>query len=107
MIEVLRIPVDGPVRLLTVDDGLDSMQALVGGDIEMIQGPGWSAFIDEEGKFKPLPLNRLATRVAGEVGWPGAGYDVLLGPVVFLGVPDEEGNDTSVTEIITDLFPLL
>ncbi len=106
MITVIKVNTDSTTETLQIEPKLDNFQALLdGGWLEGIYGPGWMAYLDEEGKFKGLPVNVAATKLATAAGWRGAGYDVLCGPVLFLGPGDANGEDTSVTEAITRLLP--
>ena len=77
----------------------------MGGDIEMIGfGDDASAYCDEDGKSKDLPLNRLAQQLAisRKIGlMPG---DYLAGTIVIVGVPDDNGDDTDVPDTV--LFDL-
>ena len=50
----LLIPAGGPASLIEVDTGddqLEELQALVGGFFEAISGPGWVAFLNEDGRY--------------------------------------------------------
>lgn len=108
-IKVLRID-DGAAEVLEVVPSLTVFQGLLnGGWLEAISGVKtlpdgsvceWSAYCDEEGKIKGLAPNRLATAVAQSLNW-GAD-DFLCGPVIFLGAPDDEGEDTSIPQPILD-----
>ena len=80
---------------------LTTFQGLVGGDIELIGGPGWSAFCNEEGKYQQLPVNPTATRLAMRLGWAPLTGDFLVGPVVFCGPPDGNGDATNVPLDVT------
>lgn len=99
MIRVLVVPAGfDPVRLVKVEPTLEPLKALLdGGWLEMIGGEGWSAYVDEEGKVKGLPVNWRANGIAARLGWQGAATDRLCGPMIVLGVPDDEGEDTGVT----------
>jgi len=100
-IDVLVIDADSskqPERRSITADGIG--QALNGGMLEAFGGGVWSGYCDEEGKFKGLPFNVRATRLARALGWRTD--DVLCGPVVFLGDADENGADTSVTPQVLD-----
>jgi hypothetical protein len=89
--------VQEPAELRWIKADLQSLQALVGGDIEAISGgAGWSAIINGEGKIY-CGLNIRATNLALQYGWP-ISRDVLFGPVVFLGPVSMEGEETSFTE---------
>ncbi len=93
-----------PIRLV-VEPTLENLRGMIGGGwLEAIHGPGWAAYLDEEGKLKGLSYNVSATALAVTAGWLGSGRDYLVGTVMFLGPPDEDGDETSVTEAITRLL---
>jgi hypothetical protein len=74
----------------TIEDYKD-LQKLVGGYLE---APGicpeCTVYLNEEGKLKGLEPN-MAWVYEGDV------HDVLVGTLVVLGPPDDEGNDTDMT----------
>lgn len=86
-------PGESTGELRDVDGSLAGLQEIVGGYIEGVSGrPGWHAYVNEEGKIMGLAVNRQATRIAYELGWPVG--DVVAGPAVFLGNgPDGEEGD--------------
>lgn len=100
LIKVLWISdnVDERVIVKEVENRLEPMSdAIGGGYIENISGDGWSAYLDEEGKLKGLPVNVRATFFATSIlGWPS--NDLLCGQVVFMGPVDRDGYDTSVPQ---------
>ena len=108
-VRVLRVDVDGNGELLGVPASLSSLQNLIdGGWLEAIGGDSgsvqWHAYLDEEGKLKGLRPNLAATRLAERFGWSSARWDVLCGPVIFLG-NGPGGNEADVPqELITDGF---
>jgi hypothetical protein len=72
-------------------DELESIQRLVGGDIEAIPfdgEPGTTVYIDEEGKIKDCPRNPRAQRLLGSGLFPG---DYIVGNVVVAGFDLETG----------------
>ncbi len=55
-------------------------------------------YVDEEGKLVQLPMpNEYATIVVG--GFNHGVYEMYYGTAVFLGCPDSEGNDTSLSKL--------
>jgi hypothetical protein len=97
MIDALVVYPDGYAAVRAVDGSLESWRECIGGGwLEAISGPGWCAFVDEEGKLKDLPPNLPADALARELGWLGAPWDILAGPVVFAGPPDDNGDTTTV-----------
>lgn len=79
----LVFPAQSEPYLAEIEPRLTVLNELVGGYIEAIHGPGWHAYINEEGKWENLPVNLPATQFAGANGWYGG--DHLVGTVVFLG----------------------
>jgi Domain of unknown function (DUF3846) len=102
MIKVLYVPAHGTPETRKVKPTLETFQQLVGGNIESIGGEDWYAYLNEEGKLLGLPFNPLADRLADMLGWRGLFGDLLVGPVVFLGPPDRDGNCTPVAQQVLD-----
>lgn len=95
----VSVTVDGQVLVLDlneVDSELTALQSAVGGWIQAVDlKDGMSMYLNEEGKIHGLDLNPIATQY-----WEdsyGVGTDVILGAVVFTGLPDRNGDTTSVT----------
>lgn len=99
-IKGLYVPAQGVSRLVDYDDkdNLRALQEAVGGSIEGIRGEKFYAYGNDEAKLISLPFNVMGTRLACWGGWYGCGSDVLAGPVVFFGLGDGEGYDTSVSD---------
>lgn len=100
-------PDDAHATLMTIDRRLESFQAIVGGWIEgLTLNDKISCYIDEEGKLKGLRLNvlgDLAVRMLlEEDGYSLLKDDFIVGPVVFVGRPDDEGWDTDVPQDFVD-----
>jgi hypothetical protein len=103
VITILYVPPDGPAEVRDIDPTLDTLQGLVGGNIQAISGPGWTAYLNEEGKLLGLPGNAVATALAARLGWIYLFGDLLVGPVIFCGPPDDDdGYDTSVVKQVLD-----
>ena len=75
-----------------IDGNLESMQRIVGGDIEAVYpfDDPVAIVCNEEGKLLSLPMNRALT---DESGVP---YDIVCGTFFVVGIGDE--NFTSLTE---------
>jgi len=90
-------------HLREVPHTLAAFNELVGGDIEgLTLGYDVTAYINEDGKALGLPVNEVADSLIRELLsfvhrslMPG---DVIVGPVVFLGSPDDEGEDSDVPD---------
>lgn len=93
----LLIPVDGEPREVE-QTGLDDLQKLVGGDIQMLDHPERSdlrVVIDEEGKLKERPLNESATRLMRPILRRD---DYIVGDAVLIGFDPASGGDLPLPE---------
>lgn len=96
-------------EVVEMDTSLKSMQKAVGGWLEAVYGYDDDGdmvaafFCNEEGKLLGLPVNVAATHL-----WHGMSQyaisDMLCGPVVVLGPPDENGDETSVPDFVVDMI---
>lgn len=86
----MRVIVKRPretAKVVDIDGSLQSLQDLVGGNIEMVSGvilglpPGVDVYVNEEGKLLDLFPN-LALRSQGKV------FDVVLGTAVYASHDD-------------------
>ncbi len=87
-------PSQPPVET-TIDGTLESLQKLVDGSIEGIGVPGrnWYIYCNDNGKSQnPVEPNFLLTNSKNQP------VDVVAGTVVFVGLPDSEGEETSLTD---------
>jgi hypothetical protein len=78
----------GPARLIRLDEGAraaEQLHQLVDGDLEVIVGGDWCAYVDEQYDAKGKPGNANADEIARALGWRGHPIDYLCGTVVFLG----------------------
>lgn len=101
MRNAMVIPTEGdPYRLLVPLDGRSGLavyQQVVGGWIELVPNPhGVTVYCNEEGKIHGLPANPRATALFGE--WLHD-WDIIVGNVIVLGPPDEEGYDTDLEDV--------
>lgn len=102
-VKALVVTPEGDFSSLTIKrENYKVLNDLVGDWIEAIYGTDWMAYLNEEGKLQGLPINLPATTIAISQGWHGGG-DILVGTVVFVGRPDEEGFDTSAPERLLEL----
>lgn len=103
-VRAVRIAPQGTIEVVHYD-GLDELQALVGGNVEVVQlniGDQIAAgYFDEDGKAKGLPLNAIATRYT--VGL--AKGDYIAGPMVVIGnETGPDGEDTNIDgQVMLDL----
>lgn len=99
---------DGPIQQVEIKS-LEDMQAAVGGYIEYIHIEGASGFINEEGKLRNLSLNRRATKLwhkahgieCDDIFETIASFDIIVGPLLILGVEDEDGESTDAPDLQT------
>lgn len=82
----LRDGVGGYVEAVRLDDDREGDETNIGSAL---------MWLNEEGKLEGLPLNRLATDLAHAFRsiFPN---DHIVGNVVFTGLPDNEGETTSL-----------
>ncbi|MFC4372246.1 DUF3846 domain-containing protein [Citricoccus nitrophenolicus] len=105
-ITAIVIPADSAVAAYaTTTNGLDDFQRLTGGDIEPVTGPGWTAYLDEEGKVKGRAANDRADHFMHWVSPCGlAAWDTIVGDVVLVGPVDDEGDDTAAPQVVAEHF---
>jgi hypothetical protein len=85
----------GAVTLVHGRPTYQDINRAVGGYIEMVphdapEAQTLTAYCNEYGKLDRLPVNMTATRFLRMRG------DILCGPVVLIGGPDDEGEDTAL-----------
>ena len=66
--------------------------------------PRMTFYVNEEGKIHHLPVNRLGTAIWWHYTPHMVGQDVLCGPVVILGYPVDDGEDTSVPTDVAKVY---
>lgn len=82
----LKISHDGIITIVPIES-LDDMQAVVGGYIETVELHQAVMCVNEEGLIMKLPVNRLASSMAGHL---------IVGNVLILGPVDEYDEFTGV-----------
>jgi hypothetical protein len=93
-INILTIPTDAEPVIWAVKPSLANFQAMVGGNIEAVNLPGCTMYINEDGKNDGMPFNKNATLLAMGVL---ADTDFIAGPAFLTGPVDSEGCDTPIT----------
>lgn len=102
-IDVLVIePGEWRARRETITPSLDEFQRLVGGYIEGLPLVGSvDSYINEEGKYNGCQRNEAADQLVRKAltkdGRRLMLGDYIVGPLVLIGPPDDEGDTTSVT----------
>lgn len=85
-ITVLLVQPESYPKEITMDTGLEALQAAVGGDIEVVypfEDPV-GVVVNEEGKINGLPLNRALRDENGEI------YDVIAGDFLVVGLTEDD-----------------
>uniref|UniRef100_UPI003F4977B4 DUF3846 domain-containing protein n=1 Tax=Paenarthrobacter ureafaciens TaxID=37931 RepID=UPI003F4977B4 len=89
-----------PARVETTDTGLETLQGLVGGNIEAVSFEDWHSYLNEEGKILGLAPNRRAGLLI--LAETGGLSDVYCGDVIVLG-ETSDGGEGNVPESLLDL----
>ena len=97
---IIPAEVDKPASIEDIRADAATLQRLVGGWIEAINGDDWTAFVNEEGKLNRLPINQAGNRILGVLEWDAIGLDVVVGPLVILGPADSNGGETGITDAV-------
>ena len=86
------VAVDGTVTIRTDRGEYEKYRGFIGGWLEGVPTTGQvTIYCDEEGKIKGLPVNPVATAFVAPFL-----ADIIVGPVLFMGPPDEEGEETDI-----------
>lgn len=109
VIAAIVIPVDPaePIRQQHLNEhDVDAFRAIVDGPLQIVnlERPPASMYLNEEGKYNRLPVNRRATTLLSVHNAAFRGRDVICGTAFVVGVPDEHGDDTSVPDDLMDLL---
>ncbi|NYD68704.1 DUF3846 domain-containing protein [Agromyces atrinae] len=100
MVKGIHVPVD-PSEPLEVCDfaNLAAYQAAVEGWIEPVDIPdlGITIYVNEEGRLRHLPFNSLASFL-WRYNVPQSRQAMLVGNAVIVGMPDEDGDNTDVSD---------
>jgi hypothetical protein len=106
---VLVVDVDR-VRLVRIKaTELSAWRDLVGGNLEachpapVAEIGGWFMYLNEDGERLGLGYNLRANILAQAGGWRGFPGDVLVGPVVFVGMIDGSSEEHDVPAALVEL----
>lgn len=103
--KALVITPEGTTTVEEITPDLDTLQKLVGGYIEAAPTDGSvTVYVNEEGKVYGLPINEVGTRLYYKLAPFMEGVDILVGTIVILGAPDDEGEDTPVPDSVLGLL---
>lgn len=105
----IRIPVDldEPLERREIEMGdIKDYQLIVGGMFDVIdfEQPPASVFFNDEGKIIGLPMNRRATTLLWACSIDWIAHDYLMGDVLLLGQPDDEGDTQSVPDELLSIL---
>jgi hypothetical protein len=78
-----------PVRIASLATGLETLQRVVGGDVESVKRGDWDVYFNSLGRLSNLPSNIRATQLMHEGGLDLP--DVIRGTAVFLGHTEHGG----------------
>lgn len=89
-----------------IEGDLDEYQKIVGGLIQPvdIRKLGCSLFVNEEGIVLNLELNIRANALLWTYAPHHVEWTLLVGNVVLVGMPDENGATTSVPDAVLELI---
>lgn len=96
-LKVVHVATDGTARKLEIDNNLKEMQTLVGGHIECVgfRSQNFDGFCNEEGLLIGLNYNFVASAMFSYF----SGFERnIVGNVFFVGLPDHDGDSTSLTD---------
>lgn len=95
----LIITPDGVINKREIDGYRGLKKALNGGYLEGLTfTKEVFAYLDEDGKAKDLPYNTLGTFLAKRLRIGLHPHDYIVGNLILVGSPDEEGNETDIPE---------
>lgn len=77
------------VRIEPLDTSLDTLQRVVGGDVDSVHRGDWDVYFNSVGRLSNLPSNLRALQLMHECGLDLA--DVVRGTAVFLGRTESGG----------------
>lgn len=101
--KALVLTVQGPPQLIEMEPmhTYDFIKHHIAGWLEVVRLPDGTMYVNEEGKMIGLLPNETATRLA-LVDRSIMPTDYIAGTAVFLGKPDEEGDDTEVDPVLVE-----
>lgn len=83
---VLLVQPESYPKEVTIESGLESLQAAVGGSIEAVYPfeDNVGLIVNEEGKLEGLPLNRALRDDQGDI------YDIIAGDFLVVGLTEDD-----------------
>jgi hypothetical protein len=101
------IPVSESEPIVRRDFGeFTDYQEVIGGYFQPVEllTPEATIYVDDEGKLKGLEVNRRATLLVWMHNPAFRERDVICGPAVLIGAPDDEGDTQDVPQSLDDLL---
>ncbi|WP_368191442.1 DUF3846 domain-containing protein [Blautia sp. 1033sp1_1033st1_G9_1033SCRN_220408] len=100
--KVLLIKPGKKPEIVEIEPGLESLQKMVGGDIQVVYpfDDLVGLIVNDEGKLKGLPLNRALRDAKGEI------YDIIVGDFLVVGLTEDDFGSLSdeLVKKFTGLF---
>lgn len=79
---IVKEPNEKVGHMATIDTSLENLQQIVGGYVQLLNGPSLFIICNEEGKLRELPENFTFFRNFDKCSY----YDVIRGTVIVTGV---------------------
>lgn len=104
-INVVVVKVSGEIIETKVRiDNLEDFKRAVGGRCRPVPiGDYGLCFVNDDGLYLKLPVNELATRIY-QLWGAKSFYDYIVGDVLYLGHPDEDGEYVDIPKKFIDLI---
>jgi hypothetical protein len=100
MKQMLVIRANGQIAVKPYNDGIEEIQQIVGGYVEVVGlDNNTSLWVNEEGKCIGLHPNLFATRLWEKFH---GRTDIVVGDVAILGGTDEDGNSMGCPQNVID-----
>lgn len=100
--KVLLIKPGKKPETVDIESGLESLQEMVGGSIQVVYpfDDLVGLIVNDEGKLKGLPLNRALRDAKGEI------YDIIVGDFLVVGLTEDDFGSLSdeLVKKFTGLF---
>lgn len=93
--DVLLVQPNAFPRPVTIENGLEALQAAVGGDIEATYpfDDNVALVINDEGKIAGLPLNRALRTEDGDI------YDIVAGDFLVVGLTEDDFGSLTLEQM--------
>lgn len=102
--KAITVTTSGEISITDIPDNsrYEKIKDFIGGWLDAVNiGNLGYMYINEDGKSLNLPINHMATAIYN--AFTGIS-DVIVGNAILFGMPDDEGNETSVSEELISLF---